>query len=43
MVTMPETKNIVEVIYPLAGSSSSMHIAGQMIKGMASVAPNMVK
>jgi hypothetical protein len=42
-VTIPETKNIVEMMYPLAGSVSSMHIAGQMIKGIATVLPNIVR
>ena len=42
-VTIPDTKNIVERIYPLAGSLASMHNLGQMINGIDTVAPNIVK
>ena len=42
-VTIPDTKNIVERIYPLAGSLASMHSLGQMINGIDTVAPNIVK
>ena len=42
-VTIPDTKNMVERMYPLAGSLASMHNLGQMINGIDTVAPNIVK
>ena len=42
-VTIPDTKNIVERMYPLAGSLLSMHNLGHMMNGRDTVAPNMVK
>ena len=34
---------MVEIMYPFDGSSSSMHNAGVIRKGMAKVAPTIVK
>ena len=42
-VMIPETKKIVDMMYPLAGSVSSMQSSGQMMKGMDIVPPNMVR
>ena len=42
-VTIPETKKMVEMIYPFDGSSSSIHSAGVIMKGIAKVAPTIVK
>ena len=42
-VMIPDTKRMVEMMYPRAGSSSRIQRAGQMMKGMETVAPNMVR
>ena len=43
IVTRPETKNIDDMIYARAGSVGSIHKAGQMMSGIATVEPNMVR
>ena len=42
-VTRPETKKMVEMIKPLAGSSSLTQSRGQRMKGMETVEPNIVR
>ena len=42
-VTIPDTKNSVEIMYPLAGSFSEIHINGHKMNGMDIVPPNIVK
>ena len=41
-VTIPLTKNKVDMIYPLAGSSSEMQRSGVKMNGIDTVAPNIV-
>ena len=41
-VTIPLTKNKVDMIYPLAGSSSEMHKSGVNMNGIDTVEPNIV-
>ena len=42
-VTRPETNRMVEMMYPRAGSSSLMQRSGHRMKGIETVAPNMVR
>lgn len=42
-VTMPVTKIIVDIMWPLAGSSSFIQRAGVRINGIETIAPIIVK
>ena len=42
-VTIPLTKNSVEMIYPLAGSSDGIQSKGQIKTGIETVPPSIVK
>ena len=42
-VTIPETKNTVDIIVPFPGSSSSIHRAGAMMNGVEIAPPNIVR